>query len=105
MVHMAHTTRTHMTEANRREVRRGRATQDRARRAEDSLHRWSYPLYRRLWEEVVGTPWGTRHTRGGMLMSSRSTGLWDDERCNAREKRAIKRSQRHKVRRDIEEQL
>jgi hypothetical protein len=75
---MSRTNRKYMTESNYREARKGKATAARENAIADALPvgAWEVPAAQRLTPEwVTYRPSG----RGGMLMSSRSTGLWSDE--------------------------
>jgi hypothetical protein len=75
---MSRTNRKYMTESNYREARKGKATAARENAIADALPvgAWEVPAAQRLTPE-----WATYRPsgRGGMLMSSRSTGLWSDE--------------------------
>jgi hypothetical protein len=90
---MARTHRKFWTDTNYREARKGgpryRAERD-ARWDAEAPGEWT-----------PDTRWGTRSTRGGMLMSSSNSGLWSDERGHISEKRRIKRGQRQAVRAEI----
>lgn len=67
---MSRTNRSHMTDANYREARKGEKPDYMAFLAE-RLPGADFPQ--------PSVPWGTRHTRGGMMASSHNTGCWDDE--------------------------
>jgi hypothetical protein len=76
---MSRTNRKYMTDGNYREARKGKATVARENAVQDSLPvgAWEVPQPQRLTPEWAGY---RSAKRGGMMMSSRSTGLWRDER-------------------------
>lgn len=61
--------------------------------------------YRRLPDDPYGEPIRRQHRRGGLLMSYRNTGRWDDECSNGKmrksERRYYKRRERQKVKREM----
>lgn len=82
---MSRTNRTHLTDTNHREARKGRVNRDAAWASQDT--------YR-------------RNFKGGMVMSPAVCGLWDDERsrnaaARKAERRAAKRSERQRAEREM----
>lgn len=102
---MSRTNRTHMSDGNYREARGGKAAVARANAATDAydaehpLLAGTYEATRRIREQFT-PPLAMRHTRGGMLMSSRQSGRWSDDSGGKRIKRAVKRSERQRAMRD-----
>jgi hypothetical protein len=101
---VSRTQRKFMSNGNRREARGGRFYVIRS-----SPQPIGTEMVVHLREPKV--PWGKRRHRGGMLMTSRSTGLWSDEmtwkpsQAKGRTKRAIKRRERQQVRQEMDDML
>lgn len=95
---MSRTNRKFCTNGNLREARKGRT------------HK--IVGYRRVKIKDPAVPWapgygGPSRVHGGMLMSPSNSGMWRDEYGpdNTRVKRAVKRGERQRVAREIEQQL